>query len=92
MTPRYPLKNSTQVCWVDTHRVTLAEYEADISYNAEDLRQGRDATNSVPRVSMYAGKPIEDPKLNKAALLFWGVYWAIFGLSLCAALLAVWPK
>jgi hypothetical protein len=50
-------RNSTQTVWVNTHRVTLAEYEADVRYPLETLTQGRDAKNSVPPFSMYAGKP-----------------------------------
>lgn len=50
-------RNSTNVVWIDTHRVTLCEMEADVSYHAEDLRQGRDAQNRVPAFSMLAGVP-----------------------------------
>lgn len=57
MTPRYPLKNSANVVWVDTsvHRCTVMEDTT--SYSEATLTQGRDATNPIPRFSMLAGKP-----------------------------------
>lgn len=52
------MKNSVQTYWVDTHRVTLAEYESDVAYPLDaELGQGRHAKNRVPRISMYAGIP-----------------------------------
>jgi hypothetical protein len=68
------------------HRATLLD--EDVSYPLE-LGQGRNAKNPVPAFSMYAGKPVEAPKWNKAALFFWLVYWAIFGVSVSAAIVAV---
>lgn len=52
--------NSPNVIWVDTRNRRGMVMEDDTSYHAETLNQGRDATNPVPRVSMFAGKPCPD--------------------------------
>jgi anti-sigma-K factor RskA len=93
MTPRYPVKNSTNVLWIDTHRVTLAEFEADVSYPLETLHQGRDAQNRVPHFSPMSGKPDQDDVDNEARAIFWRSYVATLALvALCAVILANWPN
>jgi len=91
MTANWKSTSTPNIVYINTdlHRATLLD--EDVSYPLE-LGQGRNATNPVPAFSMYAGKPVEAPKWNKAALLFWAGYWAIFWLSICAAILACWPK
>lgn len=73
--------NSTRTVWVDTHRVTLAEYEADVRYPLETLSQGRDATNRVPPFSMLAGKPDEFSEADGA---FRATVWKVIAVALIA--------
>lgn len=86
-------RNSTNIVWVDTHRVTLAEYEADVSYHSDELGQGDNATNPVPAFSMYAGKPDQDDVDSNTRAIFWRSYTATVALVIvCVILLANWPE
>lgn len=59
----------------------------------EDLRQGRDATNPVPRFSMLSGKPMATERSNEVRGLFWRSYfYSIAGIAVCSAILAYWPN
>ena len=68
--------NSHRTVWINTHRATLAEYEADMRYPLEDMRQGRDSRIPVPRFSMLAGKPSERQPRRDSDIrgLFWSAY------------------
>lgn len=82
--------NTPKVVFINTdlHRATLLD--EDVSYPIEDLRQGRDATNPVPKFSMLAGKPIDDEEAreNAARALFWQYY--VGSLALIAVLFAAY--
>lgn len=87
--------NSRNVVYInpDLHRATLLD--EDVSYPLE-LGQGRHATNPVPRVSMFAGKPIEqvteEDVDNTTRAIFWRSYTATVALViLCVVILANWP-
>jgi hypothetical protein len=85
--------NTPNVVYINTdlHRATLLDEDVSYPIDAE-LGQGRNCKTPVPAFSMMAGKPVAAPKLNKAALLFWSGYWAVLGLSVTAAILAIWPR
>lgn len=80
---KFDSRNSSKVVRLDTHRLTAME--EDVRYPIEDLRQGRDCTNRVPRYSMLAGKPIdhEEEGEHAARALFWQTYVG------CIALVAI---
>jgi hypothetical protein len=57
MTPRYPVKNSATVVWINTATHRCTAMDEDVAYPLETRNQGRDASNPVPAFSMLAGKP-----------------------------------
>jgi hypothetical protein len=86
-------RNSTNVIWIDTSMHRCTAMEEDVSYPIEDLRQGRDCTNRVPRYSMLAGKPDQDDVDTEARAIFWQSYTATVALvALCVVILANWPN
>lgn len=87
---KFDSRNSTKVVRIDTHRLTAME--ENVSYPIEDLRQGRDCKNPVPKCSMYAGKPVE-VEGNEVRAMFWQTYAAIVALTVvCVVILANWPN
>jgi hypothetical protein len=72
------------------HRATLLD--EDVSYPLE-LGQGRNATNPVPKYSMFAGKPDQEDVDSVTRAIFWRSYTAAVALTLvCVVILANWPN
>lgn len=87
--------NTPNVVWINTDMHRCTQMEDDTAYPLE-LGQGRHATNPVPRVSMFCGKPIEqvteEDVDNTTRAIFWRSYTATVALViLCVVILANWP-
>lgn len=93
MTPRYPVKNSATVVWINTATHRCTAMDEDVAYPLETRNQGRDASNPVPAFSMLAGKPDQDDVDSTTRAIFWRSYTATVALILvCVVILANWPN
>lgn len=85
-------RNSTNVCWIDTSLHRCTQMEEDVSYHAEDMRQGRDCLTPVGRYSILAGKPLRSEYDNTVRAAVWAFYLATLLTAACAVVLAYWPN
>lgn len=69
-------RNSTQTVWVDTHRVTLAEYESTAGYPLSEFPAPRRTDDDNRVRSLFWGSYL-------ASVLL---------IAVCSAILAVWPN